>query len=309
MFKPDEGLPMVRFIYPRWTSTWAALARADADVYFTSTAGMHVGLLAMFCRSVHKGFVFRLANDRDVDPKNTGIRYWRDRKLYEYGLRRADRILCQNTKQKELLKKNYGLGSSLIRSLVEPPDADYPKDRRSIEVLWVSTLRTQKQPHLAVDLARRLPHRRVSMVGGEDGREAQLYESIHREAERLSNLNFYGYVPYHKVGGLFDRTRVFVNTSKFEGFPNTYLQSWRRGIPVVAFLDPDDLIARQGLGFSVDSMADMVAAVEKLLSDDAEWQACSDRCRRYMEEHHSESVILKPYQDAIQYAYDTKSAR
>src|SRR5258708_3779123 len=39
----DAGLPVLRFIHPRWTGLWSALARADADLYYTSCAGMHVG--------------------------------------------------------------------------------------------------------------------------------------------------------------------------------------------------------------------------------------------------------------------------
>ena len=49
-YRPDAGIPVLRFIHPRWTGMWSALARADADLYYTSCAGMHVGLVALFCR-------------------------------------------------------------------------------------------------------------------------------------------------------------------------------------------------------------------------------------------------------------------
>ena len=68
-YRADAGLPILRFVYPRWTGTWAALMRADADVYYTSCAGMMVGLVGMFCRRHGRGFVHRLASDTDADPK------------------------------------------------------------------------------------------------------------------------------------------------------------------------------------------------------------------------------------------------
>src|SRR3970282_435429 len=44
----DRGIPVLRFIHPRWTGIWSALARADAELYYTSCAGMLVGLVAMY---------------------------------------------------------------------------------------------------------------------------------------------------------------------------------------------------------------------------------------------------------------------
>ena len=66
-YRPDAGVPVLRFVYPRWTGTWAALMRADADVYYTSCAGMLVGLVAMFCRRHQRGLIHKLASDTDAD--------------------------------------------------------------------------------------------------------------------------------------------------------------------------------------------------------------------------------------------------
>ena len=146
--------------------TWAALARADADVYFTSCAGMQVGLLASFCNSVNKNFIFRMASDTDADPRKVLIRHWRDKKLYEYGLNRAERILCQNEKQRQLLENNYSLNATLSRSMVETPFEDFVLHERNIEILWVGNLRNIKRPDLIIELGRRMPKRYLHMVGG-----------------------------------------------------------------------------------------------------------------------------------------------
>ncbi|WP_456704480.1 glycosyltransferase family 4 protein [Bradyrhizobium sp. USDA 4449] len=79
-YRAEAGLPVLRFAYPRWTATWAALMRADADVYYTSSAAMRVGLVAMFCRRHGRGLVHRLAHDTDADPEKLLIRYRRDKK-------------------------------------------------------------------------------------------------------------------------------------------------------------------------------------------------------------------------------------
>jgi glycosyltransferase involved in cell wall biosynthesis len=88
---------------------------------------------------------------------------------------------------------------------------------------------------------------------------------------------------------------VFVNTSDTEGFPNSYLQAWIRGTPVVAFFDPDHVIARERLGFSPASLEDMQHRIAALVADTALWSATSTRCQRYMEQRYGDDRILAPY--------------
>ena len=307
-YRLDAGLPVIRFIYPRWTTVWNALKRADADVYFTSCAGMMVGLIALFCAYFQRGFVFRMAHDWDCDPNHVLIRLWRDKKIYEYGLRRSDVVLCQNNRQQIGLRKNYEIDGVLIKSFVESPSYEFDLPQRDISVLWVSNVRSIKRPDLALELSMNLPSYSFHMIGGVVPGFTDLYEKLKNKASSLPNLIFHGRVPYHEVGDYFDRSRVFVNTSDSEGFPNTYLQAWRRGVPVVAFFDPDGIIQREGLGFAVNSMEEMQQAVQKLLVDDDTWHICSARCRTYMGKVHGDDVVLKPYIEAFETAVRKRKA-
>ena len=45
--KPWEGIPVLRFVHPRWTKLVAALRRAAADVYYVSPSGVQVGQVAL----------------------------------------------------------------------------------------------------------------------------------------------------------------------------------------------------------------------------------------------------------------------
>ena len=115
----------------------------------------------------------------------------------------------------------------------------------------------------------------------------------------VPNLTLYGRVPYHEIGDFYDRAKVFVNTSDVEGFPNSFLQSWCRGVPVVSFFDPNGLIKREGLGVSPNSIDDMASAVHRLITDETEWRKTSQRCRSYMERTYGDDVVLKPYITAL----------
>lgn len=296
-YAPQAGLPVVRFVHPRWTGLWSALGRAGADVYYSSCADMRVGLLAMYAarREPRPRLVFRIAHDTDCEPDQLLVPYWRDRKLYEYGLKRTDVILAQSLRQQERMRANYGRDSLVATMLVDRPERVRDRDERDIPVLWVNNIRDFKRPDLALELARHEPSVTVHMIGGTQPGFEAMFEHIRDEAASLPNLDFHGPVPYHQVNAFYERARVFVNTSDSEGFPNSYLQAWVRGTPVVAFFDPDGIIRRQGLGLVASSLDDMRQAIRRLLEDPAEWEAASRRCVAYMAREYDEDRILAPY--------------
>jgi glycosyltransferase involved in cell wall biosynthesis len=301
-YSAREGVPILRFLHPRWTKLWKALRRADADVYYVSCAGVQVGQVAMWAARNGRRMIFRIASDADCEPGRLLIRIWRDKKLYEYGLRRAALILAQSVKQQELMRSNYGLDSTVARALVEAPERVLSFAERDISLLWVSNIKQLKRPDIFLELARRLNDCTASMVGGTQPRAHDLYEKIRAHAAGIGNLTFHGPLPYRATNRVFDRSRVFVNTSEIEGFPNSYLQSWVRGVPVVAFFDPDNVIERERLGHAVASLDEMAHAAHRLATDSRAWLEASSRCRAYMARRYGEDQILPPYISAVERA-------
>jgi glycosyltransferase involved in cell wall biosynthesis len=292
---PDAGLPVVRFFHPRWSSLWSAMKRANADVYYVSCAGALVAQVVAFARSHARKVVFRVASIADCDPRRLLIRYRRDKQLYRFGLLRADLVLAQTEEQQQALRHNYQRESTVVTPLREPHGERREFAERDIDVLWVGNLRSLKRPDRVLELARRLPDARVHIVGGPYPGFESLFESVQREAAALPNVHFHGHVPYAEVRALYERARVLVGTSEIEGFPNTYLQAWAHGAPVVAFLDPDRLIAHHDLGTVVWSVDEMHSAVAALLDDPLHWRRVSERCCRFVDARFGESALLAPY--------------
>lgn len=296
-YRPNAGLPVLRFIHPRWTQLWSALMRADADLYYTSCAGMEVGLLALFCRYFGKRLVFRSASDADCDKSRLLVEYARDRWLYGFGLRRADAILVQSSAQAQTLLRSYGLKSRVAGMLVEVPVRAPSQD---LDVLWVGNIRSLKRPDRILELAARLPQFSFHMVGGPLPGEEALYEEVRESAAALPNLSFHGRLSYRDANAMYGRARLLVNTSDVEGFPNSYLQAWIRGVPVVTLIDPDSVIRREGLGVTADSPEQVSGIIGSLLQSRSDWQAASDRCRRFMAREFGEDRILSSYLDTFE---------
>jgi glycosyltransferase involved in cell wall biosynthesis len=296
-FSLDAGVPVLRFVHPRWTSLWSALARADADVYYTSCAGMQVGQIALFCRRHGKRLVFRAASDSDCDPSRLLVSHARDKWLYAYGLRRADAILVQSDWQARAMAQNYGLASRQASMLVEQSP---PASVRDIDVLWVGNIRRVKRPDRALELAAALRTDVMHMAGGPLHGEETLYREIRDAAATAANIRFHGRLSYWEANQLYGRASVLVNTSDVEGFPNSYLQAWVRGVPVITFIDPDGVIRREGLGVAVSTPDRLAEAVRGLLHNRAAWQAASDRCLAYMAREYGEDKVLPAYLAAFE---------
>ena len=298
-YRLDEGIPVLRFLYPRWSKLHAALRRADADIYYTSCAGSQLAQVALFARGRGRKVVFRIASDTDCDPRTLLVPHRRDRMLYRWGLARADLVLAQTPTQRSALAGNFGRASRVAEPLLEIAGRSPPQAERDIAALWVGNLRPLKRPHLFLDAAARLPRLAFHMIGGPMPGAESLYEQVRLRTASLPNVTFHGLVPQHEVGSYFERARVFVSTSEIEGFPNTYLQAWSRGTPVVAFLDPERLLTRNRLGAVVGSTEELQSAIARLTSDPLEWEETSARSRRYIDERGAEREIMSTYTEAL----------
>lgn len=298
-FALRDGLPVLRFFHPRWSGLWSAMKRSRADVFYTSCGGAIVGQIAMYCSRHGHRMVFRVASDADCESELPLIKYWRDKKLYEYGLRRADCVLVQSERQRELLKRNFGVESVVAGMLVESGMQLRDFEDRKFSAIWINNFRTLKRADRLLDAARSLIDLDFHLVGGAAPGFQDYFDEICACARTQPNVSVHGQVPYHDVNEFYEQARVYVNTSEIEGFPNSYLQAWVRGTPVVAYFDPDGLIAREGLGVAVSTQEELIEAIRTLTTDVTRWREASRRCRDFMKRRFSEDQVLQPYIEAF----------
>jgi glycosyltransferase involved in cell wall biosynthesis len=296
----EQGIPVVRFLHPRLSTTWAALRRANADIYYTRSCSMLTGVVAAFCRRYGRRSMYAAASDIDFMPERSRQRFRRDRWMFEYGVRNADTIVAQNAFQQESCFARYGRRATVIPSAYAPPPGATADENGS--VLWAGTIRDYKQPELLLEMARRLPQHRFVMVGGAGGgrpEDVRYYTGVKREAQSLRNVEFAGFVPYAGIEAYFNRARVFVNTSRYEGFPNTFLQAWARGVPTVSFVDTGSRRALEPVYAVVRDVSEATGEISRLMLDDDHWRAAATRCRTHYWAQHSMSSVTARYAKAL----------
>ncbi len=169
--------------------------------------------------------------------------------------------------------------TSKLASLRMPSGHELPNSEISAQqrfrnkiILWAGNLGANKRPEKFVELARTVQQHdwRFVMLGGREGITS--VESF--AAAPPPNLTWLGPKPLEEALSWFDRATVFVNTSlgKSEGFPNTFIQAWLRGVPVVTLgVDPNRIISAENLGRVADDIPAMAGALRELLSDEADY--------------------------------------
>jgi len=203
--------------------------------------------------------------------------------------------------QLEACRAGYGREATLIRSCYEAPEGSAAGTRagRGDTVLWVGTVHDYKRPELLLEIARRLPQRRFVIIGGSAAPGGLLrpgyYESIRDAAARLPNVEFAGFLPLEDVEKHFDHGRVLVNTSTYEGMPNTFLQAWARGIPTVATVGVGARVQNRPVYECFSKVDEAAAEIERLFTDDLHWARASARCLEYFESEHSSAEVLRRY--------------
>lgn len=295
--RPEAGWPVLRFIHPRMTSMWRAMAEVDADIYYQRAAGMLTAVVAEFCRRQGKKSIYAGASDHDFIPGFQDIRYRRDRWLFERGLARVDRLVVQNEMQQRCCLENYGRQSTLIRSCYDLPADARPAMGHGRSVLWVGSMHRNKRPELFLELARQLPQLRFVMVGGPAGGQGDdaYFRSIREMAAALPNVEFTGFLPLARVEPYFDRAALLVNTSTHEGVPNTFLQAWSRGVPSVAFVDTGARLHGTQVYSLVHNLDQARDEIERLMSDQIYWRRTATRCREYFNQTNGPQGVLADY--------------
>lgn len=295
----DAGLPGLKFLYPRWTSLLSAMRRADADVYYHNCAEYVTGQVALWCRRHSRKFVYSVASQPDCDHRLPKMSSLRERALYRYGLRHADRVIVQTRIQRTMLRDGFGLDSIVIPMPCEGPDqADClppePANGEAARVLWVGRIHPVKRIEWLMTLARELPEITFDLAGPvvNEHYSRRMFEQI----RQLPNVVTHGQVPHEEMSELYRRAGCLCCTSSFEGFPNTFLEAWSHGLPVVSTFDPDNLIAERELGWIADDIEGLTRAIRSLMTSPDRWRQCSANGRRYYLENHRLEAVMPQFE-------------
>lgn len=299
MCRKNAGIKGLRFFWPKWTSLIAALGRADADVYYQNCGEYVTGQVALWCRRHGRKFVYSVASDPECDARLPEMHKLRERILYRYGLKAADKIIVQSRTQRDMLFANFKCNSVILPMPCPGPSEDeYDNCRRqrdgSPRVLWIGRICQVKRPDRLLDLAQACPDLNFDIVGPTG--DSEYARSICRRAKSIKNVHLHGSVARERVPDFYKKASILCCTSDFEGFPNTFLEAWSYGLPIVSTIDPDNLIAEKGLGKTGKNITDLAAGIRELIDLPQKWQKASQSARQYYLENNVPYIAMERFE-------------
>ena len=282
-----------------WRDITKTLRGIAADVYVQRCAGIETYLVGRTAKRTGKRFAFMSASTQDCTDELIRRGQRLVYHIYQRGLWLTDCIIAQNETQRKLFEERWKLQADVLPSacrLIEPDG-----ESGGGGILWMGRCEPYKGPEAFLDLAESLPELPFVMVM--PGSVNPEYDArVRKRAQTLKNLELHGAVPLRETENFFQRASLHVNTSDFEGFPNTFLQAAAAGVPLTSLnVDPGGVLSREGLGWCAGG--DAKALREKVAELYADPRACREygqRGRAYIRAHHDRDVIVKRFREILE---------
>jgi glycosyltransferase involved in cell wall biosynthesis len=288
---------------------WRSLRRADPAVVVVRGSGGYVIPVTAWAVANRRRLIFASSSDLDFDLQRPD-RSRLNLRVYATAARRASRLVVQTETQRHLAAETFPqLVSRVIPSFAETSS---PTDAPGEYFLWADRITEYKRPDAYLDLAAAVPEARFRMIVSPTRETSpELLRTIDERAAELPNLELLNRLSRPELLAQIPAAVALVKTSEAEGMPNTFLESWARGVPVLSLsVDPDARIAEHGGGYVADgSEGDFAAEARRLSAEPELRRELGARGRAFVVSHHSIEAVIDRWIDVIGELTDLRAVR
>lgn len=218
-----------------------------------------------------------------------------------WAIRKADVHVCNSRAYSEVMRQwfPYQTIVTIYNGSPQPPANEIrhaSQTAPSGQVIWVNNFKRAKRPELYLRLAEALPLYRFVMIGAHYGRYGEALQQLIDQGPK--NLHYLGALPIEAVNQQIGQSDLLVYTTGpgNEGFGNSYIQAWLRGVPTVSTFELDGLLERKRIGRFAHNFAELVEQVRYLMSNHQERQTLGEQARQYALRHHRAEIMVRKYE-------------
>lgn len=294
MFNANKGVRWLRWIYYRWPHTYKGIKAAKPDYLYVGIPGWTSFFIGIICRMLKVKLIHRISSDIQLDKRfrkdNSAIHQF----FLNLGFRMSHHILCQNNYQLMMVGKKFP-GKSAIK-ILNPfyIKREEPVDKASRRyIAWVGIYRYPKNMKMLFEIASILRNERFIVAGKEGAKSDQETSYYLEKLKHLPNVSFCGYLQRDQVIPFVANAKFLLNTSRYEGFSNTFLEALSVGTPILSGVNvnPDSIISRYNLGVIYNDVFDLCKQYASITPE--LYQLMSDNARSYVAHNHGYRLLAR----------------
>jgi glycosyltransferase involved in cell wall biosynthesis len=129
--------------------------------------------------------------------------------------------------------------------------------------------------------------------------DKDLLPAILKNIDYPPNVKYIGFVPFTATYEYYLKAKLLINTSEYEGFPNTFIQACLSKTPILSFrVNPDNFIIENNVGLmcedNIDKAVEFITGLNK-----EKIFLYGDNAFKYVKENHDIIYSAALYDDII----------
>ena len=292
-YKLTDGIPKARWIYLRLPILYNRIRKFKPTYLIIKSAGGMIGLMSLICLFTRTKLVFMVTNDIDVDKRSNIKLNFLNRFLYKIGLMYSSSIFCQNNYQLESFRKKYP--NKNIFKVTNPfiplnENSDMNLSKKRSYVSWLGIFQAQKNLKSLLNIAKDNPEILFHIAGkSSNSIDQDTLKSIN-ELKKLKNVKFVGFLKRNEILKFLSQSIALLNTSDYEGFSNTFLESFYSGTPIISLnANPDNILTDYNIGYVIKK-DEFKYVIDKILKED---NSFNKKIHNYVLNKHSYKSLSK----------------
>jgi glycosyltransferase involved in cell wall biosynthesis len=219
--------------------------------------------------------------------------------FYIFFSRFANIIISQTNEQRQLWQKIFNINSVIINNGHYCLSKIPLKDSKTFNVFWIG--KYWKNPEVFIKLYDRIKGETTvhfHMIGLFPDSEIKHFTSYEN---KNINFHFHGQLPHFEVTKQLEKAHLLVNTSDYEGFSNTFIEAWQRGVPIISFkVDPDGILEKRKLGYLSRTLLQMEKDILTLFHNREIYDQYSQRVFLFANENYNIQKTVRELTDLVE---------
>ncbi len=308
------GMRGLRFFRYRLPELIWRLKSTEADVFYTRGFSAYDLIALVVARSIGARFVTAVAHDLELAGMRSRYSQWYKKSISLWNLfstilpneigvwilrHFTDFIFVQHAYQADIARERYHTTVIQVNNIIDSETYNIlPAGVRS-NIIVVGEFAKRKDLDILAPIVEKLSDTIFEFVGAVAD---DVGDQIHKELSKYPNVIMHGALNRAATLRIIARGKALVNTSRAEGFPNTFLEAWELKTPVISlFVDPGGIIQKYRLGFWCHGDIERFSQ----LIQQEHYDLDTEYIRSYVRKHHSDQHIRQIFEKLL----DTPRAR